>query len=121
MDGLNSLGGRSVPVARPTSSQVWPSSEPETTQVHPSGRSLRVSTRASRSTRSISGAVFPPPNSICTQPPGPFQFTTVIGLRSSKYSRSFFLSVPCWLVETATHCGGLISLIPSVTNCAVRL
>ena len=75
-----------------------------------------VCCRASISTRSTSGAPAPPSNSIRTHARGPVTTTCVPGLLSNIHWRSFFFRAPCWLVETASHRGSFVSVMPSVTS-----
>jgi len=107
--------------ARPNSLHVCPSSEPETMHVQLFPGPKFDSCRASISTRSTSGAASPPSSSNRTQAPVPFTTTCVTGLLSNIHWRSFFFSAPCWLVETASQRGSFVSVMPSVTSCAVRL
>src|ERR1700722_9462577 len=114
-------GGISVPLLRPSSVQVVPSSEPRITHVHGPGTCADDHARAITSMRSTSSGVSRPPGSTCAQPPVPGRSALVVELSSMKCSRFLREKVPPWLEAVETHRGIRVSRIPSVTNCAVRL
>src|ERR1035437_1884016 len=82
MEGRISPLRRAMPSPRPSSLQVAPSSEPETTQAQTSRSLAEDWTTPSTTMRSISSREGPPANSSCTQALGPVRSMPVTQLPS---------------------------------------